>query len=183
MPQITLGGNEYDSFVSEATATIFLAADIARSASWALLAEDTQKRALISATRMLQTMPWCDTENPPDPAGDEASIDDTVEQVTAMLAADLAAKPKLFADASGNSNVKSVKAGSASVEFFSPVAGGPPIPKALWDMLNAAGLVCLGNAGEGSSLDGPYFSGISDGCRPLGGRYPWDWPIASEDYS
>lgn len=179
MVAITLGGNNYDSFISEADATIYLAGDIIRAAPWALLAADAQRRALISATRLLMTMPWCDVDSPPDPSGDAASIDDTVEEVCAMLAADLAAKPKLFADASGNSNVKSAKAGSAQVEFFSPVEGGPPIPRSLWDRLNAAGLVCLGST---SAIDGPTVSGICDDARPLWGRYPWDWPVAAADY-
>jgi hypothetical protein len=103
-----------------------------------------------------------------------------VKEVTAMLAADLLAKPKLFADASGNTNVKSVKAGSASVDFFSPVVGGPPLPRALWDMLLNADLVCL--ASGGSVNDGPFVSGAASGCRPLYGRQPWDWPVAAADY-
>jgi hypothetical protein len=175
MPTISLGGNDYDSLVSVEDAGIFLAGDVSRAAAWVLLSDDAKKRALISATRMMLALPWCDTA--PDPAGD---IEQVVEDVTAMLGADLAAKPKLFADATGNSNVKNVKAGSVSVEFFSPVAGGPPIPRALWDLLNAAGLVCLGSS-ETTTNDGPFVSGISDGCRPLGGRYPWDWPIAASD--
>jgi hypothetical protein len=178
MAVIDLGGNNYDSFITQDDATVYLAGDVSRAPGWALLASDAQKRALISSTRMLQTMPWCD-DPPPDPAVDPA--DQVIQDVTAMLAADLAAKPKLFADASGSTNVKSVKAGSVNVEFFSPVAGGAPIPMALWNRLLAAGLVCLGTTGATSINDGPFISGISDGCRPLGGRYPWDWPIASQD--
>lgn len=175
MVKITLGGNDYDSFTAVATADIYLMADVVRAASWATRNPDAKSRGLISATRQLLALPWCDAA----PAFD--AVPPVVEEVTAMLAADLLAKPKLFLDATGNSNVKNVKAGSASVEFFSPVEGGPPLPKALWDRLNAAGLMCLG-AGDASVLDGPYFSGISDGCRPLAGRYPWDWPIAAGDY-
>lgn len=177
MVQITLGANNYDVFISEADATVYLAGDVSRAAVWALLSDDAKKRGLISATRLLLTMPWCDET--PDPAVDPADL--VIQEVTAMLASDLASKPKLFADATGNSNVKSVKAGSASVEFFSPVAGGTPIPRSLWDRLNVAGLVCLGKGDDGS-MDGPTVSGISDGCRPLYGRPPWDWPVACEDY-
>lgn len=178
MAVIDLGGNNYDSFITVEDATIYLAGDVSRAAAWALLAEEAQKRALISATRMLLTLPWCDAA--PDPAVDPA--DPIIQEVTAMLAADLAAKPKLFADASGSSNIKSVKAGSAQVEFFSPVAGGAPIPMALWNRLLNAGLVCLGTADGTGVNDGAIVTGISEGCRPLGGRYWWDWPVAASDY-
>ena len=124
---------------------------------------------------MLLALPWCDAA----PAFDDAP--QVVADVTAMLAADLLAKPRLFADASGNSNVKSAKAGSAQVEFFSPVSGGPPLPRALWDLLDSAGLVCLGG-GEFSTNDGPFVSGSDYAVRPLYGRLPWDWPVAAEDY-
>lgn len=96
-----------------------------------------------------------------------------------MLAADLLAKPKLFADASGSSNVKSVNAKGVSVEFFSPVAGGPPLPLALWDMLVAAGLVGLESDDEAYGAPEAFGTGC---YRPLWGRYPWDFQIAAEDY-
>lgn len=178
MVKVTIGDPpvEYDSFISVEDATTYLVGDVARATGWALRNDDAKARGLVSAARMLLALPWCD-----DPPGfDDAPA--VVTEVTAMLAADLLAKPRLFADASGNSNVKTVKAGSASVEFFSPVEGGPPIPRALWNLLAAADLVCLGGEIDESLTDGPYVSGLSDGCRPLYGRYPWDWPIAAADY-
>ena len=177
MVKITIGSAEYDSYISVADATEYLAADIARAAGWALRNDDTKARALVSATRMMVDLPWCDDV----PAFDGAPS--PVPEVTAMLGADLAAKPTLFADATGNSNIKVAKAGSASVEFFSPVSGGAPIPKALWDKLNAAGLVCLSKEGIPGQTpnDGAIITG-AEGCRPIWGRYPWDWPIAEEDY-
>jgi hypothetical protein len=175
MVKVTLGGNEYDVFTDVASADLYLAGDVTRAAAWALREPEAKMRGLISATRMLLALPWCDGA----PAFD--AVPPVVAEVTAMLAADLLAKPKLFADASGNSNIKSVKAGSAQVEFFSPVDGGPPLPVALWNLLNNAGLMCLG-LGSATVNDAAYFSGTSGGCRPLGGRYPWDWPIAAGDY-
>ncbi len=177
MATVSIGGNDYAVFITVADADAYLAGDVSRALFWAGLAADPKKRALISATRMLLALPYCDEV--PDPTQDPA--DAVLQEVTAMLGSDLAANPKLFADATGNSNIKVVKAGSAQVEFFSPVAGGPPIPLALWNRLLAAGLVCTGV--DASTInDGFWASGISDGCRPLGGRYPWDWPIASADY-
>lgn len=177
MATITLGSNSYDVFEDVAGADAYLAGDIARAASWALVSTENKGRALISATRMMLALPWC--EAPPDPADQQVS---PIPEVAAMLAADLAANPALFADASGNSNVKRAKAGSAEVEFFSPVDGGPPIPRALWDRLLSAGLVCLGLGDTDVTLDGAVPHGTSNGCRPLGGRPYWDWFVAEEDY-
>jgi hypothetical protein len=175
MPQIDIGSETYDVFADLDFADPFLAGDVMRAGPWATRNDDAKGRGLVSATRMLLSLPWCDEV----PGFDDAPA--VVQEVTSMLASDLLAKPKLFADATGNSNVKSAKAGSASVEFFSPVSGGPPIPTSLWNMLLNAGLMCPGKLGDGT-LEGAIVTGILGGCRPLGGRYPWDWPIASADY-
>lgn len=174
---VDVGSNTYQSFADVDFASEYLGGDVLRAVPWALLPTDAQGRALISATRMLLTLPWCDT--PPDPAEPAPFV---VQEVTAMLAADLGTKPKLFADASGSSNIKSVKAGSAQVEFFSAVESSAPIPLALWNRLLLAGLVCLKPNTDSGVLDGPYISGIYGGERALGGRYAWDWPVASGDY-
>lgn len=176
MPSVDIGAESYDTFADVEFADAYLAGDVMRATLWALRNLDTKGRGLVSATRMLLALPWC--EETPDPAAEAVPI---LQEVTSMLASDLLANPKLFADASGAKNIKSVKAGSAQVEFFSPVAGGPPIPTMLWNRLLNAGLVCLGKAGDAVPNDGAFVSGISDGCRPLGGRYPWDWPIAALD--
>jgi hypothetical protein len=176
MATVPIGGEDYEAFADVAFADNYLAADVLRAGPWATRNADAKGRGLVSATRMLLTLPWC--EDVPDPTVEQ---DSPIPEVTAELAADLLAKPRLFADASGNTNVKSAKAGSAQVEFFSPVEGGPPIPKALWDKLLAAGLVCLGTD-EVTINDAPYASGLCGGYRPTYGRFPWDWPIACEDY-
>lgn len=174
MATVDVGSETYDAFADLDFANVFLAGDVARATAWAARTDDEKGRGLVSASRMLATLPWCDTVPPFD------AVPEVVAEVTAMLAADLLASPKLFSDASGNSNIKSVKAGSAQVDFFSPVRGGPPIPLSLWNRLLVANLVCFGSSAI--VLDGPYVSGISDGCRPLAGRYQWDWPIATADY-
>lgn len=168
-------GNQQPSYADVAFANAYLAGDVMRAAPWALKNAEAKARGLVSATRMLVALPWCDAA----PAHDVAPV--VVKEVTAMLASDLLEKPRLFADASGSSNVKTAKAGSAQVEFFHPVEGGPPIPAALWNLLRTADLVCM--PGDGESLNaGAEFSGICEGTRPLGGRYRWDYPIAAADY-
>lgn len=179
MPTVTLANSQYPVFADAEKADYHLAGDVSRAASWATRNAEAKARGLISATRLLLTLPWCDT--PPDPSAAAADIPDVVQEVTAELAADLLAKPRLFADASGSSNVKSAKAGSAQVEFFAPVEGGPPLPRALWDRLSVAGLVCLVTDG-GTVLEGPFPTGTYDGVRPLEGRYPNEWYLAAMDY-
>jgi hypothetical protein len=75
-----------------------------------------------------------------------------------MLAADLLAKPKLFADATGNTNVKSARPEAPRSNSSRPVDGGPPLPMALWNMLLNAGLVCPGK--RATALDGAIITGI-----------------------
>lgn len=179
MPDVTVGANTYKSFISTADADTYLDGDISRAESWSGVVADNKARAVVSATRMLLVMPWCAD---PAPSPDDAPVDQTVADVTAMLAADLASNPELFADASGDSNIKVAKAGSAQVEFFAPIEGGPPIPRALWDRLLAADLVCLDASGDGDVIGGAEAFGISGSVRPLGGRWPWDWAATFEDY-
>lgn len=178
MAVVPIGGQNFDAYTSVAEADVFLAGDVARAAAWALQNPDAKGRGLVSASRMILQLPWC---LDPAPLPTDAAVPDEVKQVTAMLAADLLAKPRLFSNASGNSNVKSAKAGSAQVEFFAPVGGAPPIPMALWTVLKNAGLVGCVDAGEISGF--PFVSGAQGECRPLGGRYGCDWPTAEQDYS
>lgn len=177
MAVVPIAAVNYDAFTTVAFADQFLGGDVARAASWTLKNADAKGRGLVSATRMLLWLPWLAV---PAPLPTDAEVDEVIQQVTAMLASDLLDKPRLFADASGNSNVKNVRAGSVGVEFFRPVEGGPPIPLALWNALVAAGLVGIVESGDQTGT--PFVSGVSEGCRPLGGRYEWDWPVAERDY-
>lgn len=173
MAKVDVGDSEYDAFAGLDFASEFLGGDVMRAAIWAIRDANAQGRGLVSGTRMMLQLPWCDGL----PPFENTPV--VVQEVNAMLAADLLAKPRLFTDASGNSNVKSAKAGSAQVEFFRPIEGGPPIPMALWNMLLNANLVCL-PAAESENA-GAMISGISDGCRPLGGRNWWESELAAWD--
>lgn len=174
--QVTIGGHDYDSYADVDFATVFLGADIARATGWALLNPDTQGRGLVSASRLLLGLPWCVD---PVPLPTDADQNPVIQQAASMLAADLIAKPRMFADASTNSNVKAVRAGSASVDFFRPVEGRPPLPMAIWKMLLNAWLVGCVDGGDGG---GPVVSGITTCDRPLGGRGFDDWPWTQLDY-
>lgn len=175
MAQVDIGQETYGSFSSVDAADVYLAGDVMRSTGWALRDANAKGRGLVSATRLLLGLPWV----PPAPTVDAGDLPSVVVDITAELAADLLAKPTLLADASGNTNVKSAKAGSASVEFFRPVDNGPAIPRSMWDRLRAAGLVSAGAAGGNA---GAIVTGLNCGRRPYQGRPAWDYPVAAADH-
>lgn len=173
MATVDVGDEVFESFGDMFEADTYLTGDVLRAAGWLARTEDEKGRGLASATRMMLSLPWCD-----EPPTIEAAPD-LVKEISFMLAADLLAKPQLFRDASGDSNVKSAGAGSARVEFFRPVEGGPPIPVDLWNRLVRAGLVgCV----DSDASDGAFVSGACGSVRPLGGRYPWEWATTEQDY-
>lgn len=167
--KVKIGDHEFDALTTIDRADRFLAGDVSRAARWAVLQEAAKGRGIVSATRKLLTLTWC--ADRPDPTADEQS--EIVQEVTAMLAADLVAKPRLMGDASGNSNVKIAKAGSAQVEFFTAVTDNAPLPGPLWLMLKAAGLVCDATTAsdDDGAMAGAFVSGASSGCRPVEGRW------------
>lgn len=150
MPNINIGTNAYPSYIDVAYADEYLTADLSRSAAWAALDAVTKSKAVVTATRLLQRLTW--KAGPP--AVETAT--QPVKDATALLAADIVAKPSLGDAASTGSNVKSVGAGSARVEFFSPVQGNA-LPGAAFALLrdllgeDDAGLLGLDNAAFGSA--------------------------------
>lgn len=183
MVQVTVGNFDYEALTDVDTADEHLGADVSRATAWALRNTDTKGRGLVTATRNLLTLPWTEG-NTPDPAaitaGDLTSV---IQQVTAEYAADLLATPRLQSGGVGNSNIKIAKAGSAQVEFFTPIEGGPPIPLDLWSKLQAAGLVGSldGYSDLDATLDAAQPFGTCGSSRPLDGRPTWDYTIAAED--
>lgn len=117
MAMVTILGNDYPSFITVDEADEYLAADLARSDAWLAQDPDLRAKAVVSATRLLLRLQWLngppDVNAPPQP----------VKDATALLAADIAAKPALGDGASTGSNVKAVGAGSGRVEFFRPTEG------------------------------------------------------------
>jgi hypothetical protein len=174
MASVTIGTRTYDSYSNVDDADAYLAADAVRAAAWALRNADAKARGLVTATRILQGLAWC---------GEAPSFTDTpgvVVDVTALLAADGLANPRVFQNPAGTlpKGVKTAQAGKASVEFFGLVgqAATPAmgLPEALWAMLKNAGLV--GCTAAVTPNDGPFVSGISSGeCDryPYGGVF-WD---------
>jgi hypothetical protein len=178
MPALTvdIGAETYDVYADVDFADIYLAADVLRSPIWdALTVAGDKEKALVTATRLLTRLQWKD--GVPDITAPPAEV----QQAAALLAADIAAQPKLGDSASSGSNVKSVGAGPARVEFFRPVEGNV-LPSAAFDLLrDLLGLPL--STSDDPSLDNVAFG--SSGCYPSrfdprdydqiggGGRYPY----------
>jgi hypothetical protein len=169
MGEVSIGDNDFQVFADLDFADEYLSGDVQRAAPWSLKNEDAKGRGLVSSTRVLQR--WL----LPDVAANTETPPDVLKQAASLYAADLLARPTSVNDSSPNTNVKTARAGSASVEFFRPVTGAPPLPTYLWDMLNAAGLLSASVAEDGD--EGPTVSGSDYGCLPAPGavdRWRWD---------
>jgi hypothetical protein len=153
---VDIGAETYDVYADVDFADLYLAADIQRSAAWAALDTDTKGKALVTATRLLMRLQWKD--GVPDIDGPPAEV----QQACALLAADIAAQPKLGDSGSTASNVKSVGAGSARVEFFRPTEGAP-LPTAAFDLLRPL-LGLPSTTTDDPALDNTAYG--SNGCYP-----------------
>lgn len=160
---VTIGANTYKVLAPIAFADEYLAGDVMRAAPWATRNNDAKARGMVSATRKLVTLPWV---TPIDlDADDQVEV---IKEAASMLASDMLSKPKIAGSAPGASNLKSVKAGSAQVEFFSPVDAKSPLPDDIWALLVASGL--MGSTISDGSNEGAFVSGAGC-CRPFDGRY------------
>lgn len=163
MAEVTINGKAYEAFADIEFADDYLAADAARADAWDERDDDPDKaRGLVSATRLLlRDVPWKD--GPPD----LTVPPEAVKQATALLAADILAKPALADKASTGSNVKRVSAEGTGVEFFrGDDSAVTPLPSAAWNLLLAAGLI---GTGAGALEGGAFYSG---GCQES--RFTYD---------
>ena len=110
-------------------------ADAIHSGSWDSADADTQSRALVTATRMLDRQLWKGTKTSSSQALewprtgvvdrygdaiDENTVPAVIIQATQELALSLIDDPDVQTNASTSSGIKRAKAGSAEVEYFKP---------------------------------------------------------------
>lgn len=131
---VTIEGEEYNVYQDHAAVNSFLRGTI-HATGWATALEDAQKKACVTATRMFDRTNWDGTPTvdgqdlsfPRDGLTDRDGValaDDTTPQgildgfseLCGLLIDEAALQDK----ANTGSNVKNVKAGSASVTFFNP---------------------------------------------------------------
>lgn len=124
MPTIVVGTNSYETL---AEANTYLEAAI-HATAWKFLASATRERALITAFRDISLLDLIDPDTGAaiNPALAPQPIKDAQSELAFAFTQDTALAT---AQTRGGSNTRSVKAGSAGVEFFAPVNGGrfPPI--------------------------------------------------------
>lgn len=112
---VTIGGDTYDALADQATATLYLNAEVLYAAFWATLTADQQGQALVSSYRRLLRLNWI--------GGALPDTEQNVIDASIILAAQIAQKPATSTGGGTGSNIRAAGAGSARVEFFKPVQG------------------------------------------------------------
>lgn len=186
---ITLGGNDYISYISVVEADARLLVDPVRAAAWAALTADQKGVNLIAGTNRLdmeaysgqksveaQPNQWprdgalCNGAAVPD-----GTLPQEIEDATAVMAGSIAINPAASANGTAPQNIRRVGAGSAQVEFFTQqrtasfsLAASVPDAFALIRCLLRGAGVGVGS-GMASGTDGqsifkdPDYPGLTDG--------------------
>lgn len=173
---VKIGTITYETYQTVPEVDAFLQADAARAPKWAALTADGKARCVVTATRRFNRLEWVGQKTDPEDelawprtgTGVEGVVDDDIPQAVldahATFAGDLAGDVTVADKPNTGSNVRSVKAGSAQVEFFTPTTGSvlpPTILDLIGDLL--AGSVTAG------TLTAPYASdtcGVSEFQTP-----------------
>jgi len=130
------GERDPDALTAQPSAGEYLNASVAAHTAWAALAADDQSRALVSATRYLDTLPWAGSKTSgaqplqfprtgltrrDGSAVDSATVPDEVVFATYEAAYAVSQDPSVLDGVPGSSgNIKKVEGGPSSVEFFRP---------------------------------------------------------------
>lgn len=154
MVDITLGSATYFSYISHADAVEYLAADTG-AALWRAAEEDDQRRALITAARILDRQGWLGEKTDPDQANawprsgisdvDEAEIPQAIIDANALLAAAIIAGFDQNSQTTATKE-KRVKADTVEVEYFRPDdTMAIPLPLPVWQLVS----IYLGGGASG----------------------------------
>jgi len=152
-------------------ADAYLVADAGYHAIWAALDADQKARSLVSSTRHLQALRWKSGEAP-DIDTPPANVIAAASLLAAMISEDpaiIAATASTANAASGQGEVKRVKAGSAEVEFFQSqsssssrsVSAALTVPDRIRILLGEL-LGPLGNGRMAASGSSPYDASVGE---------------------
>jgi hypothetical protein len=170
---ITIGGKNYDAYVSVDQVDTYANGSL-NAAAWEALLDDDRGRAIVSATRWIDSQCWQGEKSVADQPLEWPRVIDGVtvpaskyEAAAILLAVLTAANPELpdqmtgNVEASADGGTKRLKAGSVEIEYFrnlSFIVSGngsvSPFPKSVMNLLGA--FLCsalgagLGNAGSSS---------------------------------
>lgn len=147
MGSVTISGNNYTIYGSQAAAVIHMAGQIApRATAWVAASPDKQAQSLVTATGVLDRQLWQTAVN-------TFALRDAIpafQTACYELAALLLAKPALLDAMTADSNVESVTAGPTSVSFFKPTLVGrfPTVVQELIGSYLAAAESAIGGGSE-----------------------------------
>jgi hypothetical protein len=150
MPTVTIGGNDYASYVDLADAQVYLAAQVTAT-DWAAATPDQQSAALVSMSRTLDRQPWLGTQTddyethawprsglfyadgitPVDPN----TVPDAIVNATCEGAAQLLAGVQIEDEATTFNFTKSLKAGSVEIVNFRQVDPAPRFPQVVQELI------------------------------------------------
>lgn len=175
MATVQIDGTDHEVYIDEAAADAYLQADASRRTAWAALATDTKLIYIVSATRRLDRLKWKGTKSvagqalewPRDNVGvewvDDGVVPQAILDATAVLAGDLALDESVADQLDAGANIRSVKAGTAQVQFFRPTFG----PKLAGPLIELVGDLLKGGVNDGGLAVG------TDGESSFGSLYPY----------
>lgn len=169
MPTVTINAVEYEVYADLAAANPYLAADFELAAAWAALTDDQKAQALVTSTRYIDRQRWQGEKvSEAQPLAwprsgafcngvevSSATVPQEIIDASIVLAALIANDPAVQNNSTTGSNIESVKAGSAAVQFFRPTDGTvfPTRAQAL------AGCLLAGSTG---AVGLPFVSGTDE---------------------
>ena len=139
MGQVSIDGNDYEIYGTQADATIYFGGAI-HGTAWFAADDDTQAKALVTSTRMLDRQVWQGTKTAPSPGQtldwprtgvvdregnpvDPNTVPEGIVFGSYELANILISNAAVQDTKDAGSNISSVGAGSARVAFFRPTIG------------------------------------------------------------
>lgn len=151
MAIVTIGGQNYTTMVTVATATTYLnaSAGVAPDAWRAQSDPDTKGRDVVQADRFLYALPWAGTQTVATqgtawPRNGVSGVPDgttpqDVLDAECELAALVESDPSILTQTSSGSNTKRLSAGPIDIEYFIPTITIPgistPIPVVVWRLI------------------------------------------------
>ena len=155
MPDVlteTLGGVVYDVYSDVATADEYLAADFTATTWRAETDDDQKRRALITATRLLDRQCWPGEMEDEEqgtawprtgvPGFEDGDVPQQIVDANSLLAKYIHEGMAIELNVSTANNVRRIKAGSVEQEYFFPLTNGTRLPLPVQELL--AGLTCGG---------------------------------------
>jgi hypothetical protein len=136
---ITINGTDYDTYVTVEQVDEYANGSL-NAAAWGALVNDDKARAVVMATRWIDSQNWTGDKVDPDQSLkwprviDGAVIITPIEQAATLLVVLIAANPELADQMTGNvgssanGGVKMLKAGSVATEYFRNLSSGSGTP-------------------------------------------------------